>query len=185
MFEELKKVDMVALRLEEARSNDLTPKVSAFLKTLLDLDKRERAPKAGKGESATEGGGAAGTDALQEGGAGDGQGGAGGRGEDEEKEERPQEELKGDRKFDYYATKMALQAASVKRDVFFSLPGTPEEVNLKLVGDQTIKSITMPRVFLHFCDGDDGEKEGVGEEVHRGSFFDVPFRHKAPNILTL
>lgn len=175
MFEEQKKVDLVALRLEEARNTDLTPKVTAFLKTLLDLDRKERAAKpSGGAEGAGDGGGLVNVEEeggeLQEG------------PEREDEDEKLKEELRGDRKFDYYATKMALQAASVKRDRLFSLPGTPEEVNLKLVGDQTIKSITMPTLFLYFEEEEEKNQKRVGE-VHRGNS-DVHF-HEADNILTL
>lgn len=178
MFEEQKKVDLVALRLEEARTTDLTPKVTAFLKTLLDLDKKERAvkPSAAAEEGAGEAG--AGPGFVEEEGVGEPRG----EPEREDEQERKVEELKGDRKFDYYATKMALQAASVKKDRLFSLPGTPEEVNLKLVGDQTIKSITMPRLFLHFDEEGEKEKARV-EEVYQGSS-EVHF-DQAPDILTL
>ncbi|KAK7097677.1 serine/threonine-protein kinase PRP4 homolog [Littorina saxatilis] len=171
MFEEQKKVDWVALRLEDARNTDLTPKVSAFLKTLLDLDKKERAAKPPIDDYYPEGPPLppdSETDITEvhvaelE--------------REEEEEEDDKEELKGDRKFDYYATKMALQAASVKKDRLYSLPGTPEEVNMKLVGDNTIKSITMPGLVIH--------QHKQDQEKDREDFA-LKFEMKTQDILTL
>ncbi|XP_076467558.1 uncharacterized protein LOC143298565 [Babylonia areolata] len=136
MFEEQKKVDLVALRLEEARNFDFTPRVSAFIQTLLDLDRKERTsalrtdtPAGEPSEGPVEPGEDLPPEAERE--------------EREEEEKEWKEELKGDRKFDYYATKMALYAASVKKAPPMVLPGTPEEDNMKLVGDQNVRSITM------------------------------------------
>ncbi|KAL8581009.1 hypothetical protein ACOMHN_048043 [Nucella lapillus] len=171
MFEEQKKIDMVALRLADARSTDYTPRVSAFIQTLLDLDKKERrrslrpedAGEASYGPKEASGGDLQ-PDSDRE----------------EEKEEGKKEELKGDRKFDYYATKMALYAASVKKAPPVSLPGTPEEINMKLVGDQTIKSITMPPLRLYHHP-EQGEAGAGGEEDERDVYQDYGYA----NVLTL
>nr|KAG5696275.1 hypothetical protein BaRGS_019977 [Batillaria attramentaria] len=117
MFEEQEKVDVVAMRLEEARFVDLTPKVDAFLKSLDECERRSRERMQQENPAAELVVGEDGQVELDS---------------RPERDEPEKDELKGDRKFDYYATKMAIYTANVKRDTLPGIPGTPEEVNMRL-----------------------------------------------------
>jgi hypothetical protein len=68
--------------------------------------------------------------------------------EQQEEAVRAKDEKKGDRKWDYYATQMAKQMATLKKDPLPVIPGTPEEVKMRHVGNQSIRSITMPWITL-------------------------------------
>lgn len=124
MFEETIKLNPAAMLLEAERAMDPTPRVGAFIKSLQELQKRSR-------------------DTKQRGDGFD-------RVVDVKLSEEKDEELIGDRKFDYYATKMAVHMASIKRDSFPSIPGTPDELNRRMVGNQAIRSLTMPCLRLDF-----------------------------------
>lgn len=140
VFEEEEKVDVIALRLQGVRTEDPSPKVLAFIRSMDELDMRRR----GQFSSARQQGGGEGAIGVKKG-----------------------ENWRGEYKFDYYATKMALYAAHVCREPLPGVPGTPDDINLRLVGQRGVRSLTMPCLRLDFGN-DDGDGYITDDEIQHG-----------------